>query len=115
MYNGEYDKDDYVLVGGKRILLSKNKGIPFIKSDLRRCELRYALGFKEVYTHIFQIDLIKLMNMSKSFNNQYYIEKFKRFIKQVDKINGDEKTNFDRKVPRRPIESGYVDEDSFLE
>lgn len=115
MYKDKYNKEDYVTIGGKRILLKKNNGIPFIKSDLRRCELRYALGFKEVYTHLFQVDLIRLINMSRSFNNQYYIEKFKRFIEQVDKINGNEKTDFDRKIPRRPIESGYVDENSFLE
>ena len=39
----EYEEHEYVLVGGKRILLKKNNGIPFIKSDLRRCELRYSL------------------------------------------------------------------------
>ena len=114
MYN-VYEEKDFVFVGGKRILLNKNKGIPFIKSDLRRCELRYSLGFKEVNTFIFQVDLIRLINMSKTFNNKYYIEKFKRFLKQVDRINGEEKTDFNRKVPRIPIESGYVDEDSFLE
>ena len=55
-----------------------------------------------------------LLNMCKTFNNIYYIEKFKRFIEQVDRVNEDGKTNLKRKVPRRPIESGYVDEKSFL-
>ncbi len=111
----EHDKDSYVFVGGRKVLLKKNNGIPFIKSDLRRCELRYTLGFKEVYTYIFQIDILRLINMCKTFNNIYYIEKFKKFINQIDKINENEKTDFERKVPRRPIESGYVPEKGILE
>lgn len=110
-----YNKEDYVLIGGKRVLLKKNDGIPFIRSDLRRFELRYVLGFKEVYTYLFQVDLLRLINMSKGINNNYYVEKFKKFIKNIDKENKDENTDFERKIPRRPIESGYVNEKSFLE
>lgn len=112
--NIKYNKDDYVVVGTQRILLTKNGGIPFIKSDLRRFELRFSNGLQTVYTNIFQIDIIRLMNMSKTINNAYYVEKFKRFLKQIDELHGDGKTDFDRKLPRRAIESGYVEEDSFL-
>ncbi len=111
----EYNKDEYVSIGGKKILLKKNGGIPFIKSDLRRFELRYAVGLQEIYTHVFQIDLLRLINMCKAFNNAYYVEKFRRFIKQIDVINNYETTDFKRKLPRRSVESGYIKGDSLLD
>ena len=82
-------------------LVTNSKYLSLEVTDLRRCVLRYSYGFNEVYTYLYQLDLLKLINMAKQLNIPFYIEKFKKFIFAIDKVK-QQQTNFTRlsRLPR---------------
>ncbi len=77
------------------VILEDNKNIPLTETDLRRYIFKWDVGMQSiVYSVIYQIDLLKLMIVCKRVS-PYHYEKFKSFIKQVDKIDNTE-TDFGR-------------------
>ena len=96
--------EKYFYVNGERIQKVIRQGTPLIETDLRSFVLRFSPGFREVYTNIHQLDLLKIIKMSKQTGNKYMADKFTKFIKQCDEIDDGRKTDFRRtKIPKRHI------------
>ena len=98
------NEEKYFYVNNKKIPKVIREGTPLIKTDLRRFVLRFSPGFREVYTNIYQLDVLKIIKMAKQTGNKYMVEKFTKFIKQCDGIDDGNKTDFRRtKIPKRHI------------
>jgi len=77
---------------GLKLIQDKGVVSPLVKSDLRRFGIIWDGGFKVVQTDLYQLDILKLMVMSKNQGCIYYYNRLLEFIKKVDEING---TRFD--------------------
>lgn len=64
----------------------------FVETDLRRFELRYSDGFKEVYKKIYQVDIMKIINLLNQQNNTSLGCEFRKFLdgcKHIDNLDTD--------------------------
>jgi len=88
---------------GYILSLEKNDDyISLVETDLRKFNLTYDVAWRQVTTFIYQLDLLKIMNMCKQLEaNKEYFDKIKRLIDTIDK-NENKFTDFDRvkKLPR---------------
>ena len=73
--------------------------VPIIDTDMRRCEIRWSDGRRDVYTKLYQLDLLNFYNYAIQRNNNFYSIKIERFIKQIDKLLN-QNTDFNRQLPR---------------
>ena len=86
----------YVLIDGK----NPNKNA-LVSTDMRRLVLSWESGWTKVFSKVYQLDLLKIMNMSKSLNMPRYEDWAKRIILQLDRAE-QRNTDFTRidKLPR---------------
>ena len=75
----------------------------FEKTDLRRFELKWYDGRAVIYTRLYQLDLLRIINMCRTHNNTYYAEKFQKLITKIDR-HLNETTQYDRDLPRFYLE-----------
>ncbi|KKN77143.1 hypothetical protein LCGC14_0363400 [marine sediment metagenome] len=77
-----------------------NKNI-LVSTDLRRLMLSWESGWDKVYSHVYQLDLLKIMNMAQHLSIPKYVDWAERIIHQIDKIEK-RGTDFNRldKLPR---------------
>lgn len=71
----------------------------FCDTDVRRFEIRYCIGFKEVYKKIYQIDLMKIIKLLEQSNNKSLSNELKKFIDKCEVIDN-LKTDYERKLPK---------------
>ena len=73
---------------GFKLVSDKSIKAPIIKTDLRKFGIIWDGGFKSVQTDIYQLDLLKLMAMSKNQGGEYYYNRLLELVKRVDDIMG---------------------------
>ena len=88
---------------------STNKQIPLVKTDLRKFILKWGY-WDVVETHIYQLDILKLLTLFKSQGMfPYYCAQFKRVIQSIDKFDG-KQTDFNRdRLPRVYLDEEFKD------
>jgi len=83
---------------------------PFNSTDIRRFELRYSLGWKEVVTKIYQIDIQKIINLLEHSNNKSLSKLFKKFLVKCSVID-ECPTDFKRVLPKGQYKEFLEDND----
>jgi len=71
----------------------------FVETDLRRFEVRFSLGWQEVYKKVYQIDILKIIKLLKVNNNISLSDDLIKFINGCEKVD-ELKTDFERKLPK---------------
>jgi hypothetical protein len=102
---------EFITFYGKKVNLNNSRGdIPFIKSDFRRCQIRFCPGYKEIYTEVYQKEILEWIRMYKRMGNITSANKWIKFIKNMDRISdGNEATDLKRKIPKRHIEDAFIE------
>lgn len=97
----------YVLLDDK----NPNKN-DLVSTDLRRLSLKWESGWHVVQSSVYQLDLLKIMNMAKHLNMLRYEDWFRQIIIEMDKIE-QRNTDFERldKLPRIHLKD-YLDKKS---
>jgi len=70
------NNEKYFYVNGERIEKVIRQGTPLIETDLRSFVLRFSPGFREVYTNIHQLDLLKdskFLEINKKYKDIFSI------------------------------------------
>jgi len=95
----------YILLDDK----NPNKNA-LVSTDMRRLTLSWESSWTKVFSYIYQLDLLKIMNMAQHLNMLRYTSWAKRIILQLDKAES-RSTSFDRidKLPRVFLKD-YLDE-----
>ncbi len=86
----------YVLLDDKNV--NKNA---LVSTDMRRLILTWESGWDKITSFVYQLDLLKIMNMSQHLSAPKYVNWIERIIHQMDKFEK-RSTNFSRidKLPR---------------
>ncbi|KKL15160.1 hypothetical protein LCGC14_2508340 [marine sediment metagenome] len=95
----------YVLIDDKN--LNKNN---LVSTDMRRLVLSWECGWVKVFSYVYQLDLLKIMNMAKALNMSKYSNWAETIIHQIDRAEK-RKTDFERigRLPRVFLKD-YLDE-----
>jgi len=86
----------YILIDDKN--LNKNA---LVSTDMRRLMLSWESGWIKITSFMYQLDLLKIMNMAQHLDMSKYVNWAERIIHEVDDAEK-RKTDFERidKLPR---------------
>jgi hypothetical protein len=69
---------------GNIITELNNKNIPLVATDLRPIFLKIPLGYTDWEFKIYQLDLLRIMEVLKGNRNLYYYNLFKFFLNDIE-------------------------------
>ena len=72
-----------------------------LKSDFIKVNVKYDNGFNEVKLELYILDLLRIMEILRTSQNEYYYSEFRWFINEVSKVaRGFGAFDSNRKLPR---------------
>ena len=72
-----------------------------VSTDMRRMVLSWESGWDKIFSYVYQLDLLKIMNMAQHLRVHKYADWMGKLINRVDRVEK-RKTDFGRlnKLPR---------------